>query len=112
MGISFTPEAAVAGAIGLIALAIASSPLTTGAGDHPIPVVDLKITGVAEDRAVVPSTVAIAPLVPAYAARSEGNPFVLRDVTVQRTTKIPFPPPPPVTPPEPAILPLPLEAQP
>jgi hypothetical protein len=112
MNVTFTPEAAVAGAIGLIALAIAFSPLTTGPGRHPVPIVDLKIAGVAEDHAIVPSTSAIAPLVPAYAARTEGDPFVLRDMTVQRTTKIPFPPPPPVTPPEPAVMPLPLEAQP
>ncbi len=106
---AFTPHLAVAGAIVLIALGITFGPLTTGAGDHPLPVTDLKIANVAAAGEVVEADAALAPLEPAYAARVDGNPFVLRDNTELRSARIPFPPAPPLTPPDPAVLPLPYE---
>ena len=107
-----TPHLAAAAAIVLIALALSLGPLTSGAGDHDTPMTDLKVAVGAAERAVTPASAALAPLVPAYAARADGNPFVLRDRTVTRAARIPFPPPPPLTPQDPVVLPLPPEAQP
>ncbi len=104
---TFTPHLAVAGAILLIAIGITVGPLTTGAGAHPLPVAELKIGAIASLGDVVPADAALAPLDPAYAARVDGNPFVLRDNTEHRSAKIPFPPAPPLTPPDPVVLPLP-----
>jgi hypothetical protein len=107
--IRLTPHIGVAAGILLIALIIAVGPLGDGGGHHPRPIVDLKITGLGSDAEILPASAAMAPLSIAHAGKPESNPFVLRDKTVAHRARIPFPPPPPLTPPEPAVMPLPAQ---
>ncbi len=112
MKVAVTPHLGVAAAIALCSLFIAFDPLVTGPGSHDLTVTELKIAPTSADKAVMPAARALDPLVADFSDGPQSNPFTLRKTTVAKGPRIPFPPPPPLEPPTPAVLPLPVEEKP
>jgi hypothetical protein len=102
----FTPHLITAGVLLFLALCATFSAIVNGPGSYPMPVTDLKIATINDDKAVLGADMALQPLVANLSGRPDSNPFILRKTGAVRGPKIPFPPPPPVAVPAPPILPL------
>ena len=99
-----TPHLIAAALIVLLAAAISLPALLAGGGSYPIGGTVAKVASPVPT--LVPSAIAVEPLVGTFERPSEDNPFNLRKTKTRGGPRITLPPPPPLTLPAPPLMPI------
>ena len=103
---NFTPHMIISAAAVALSLLLTIGTILSSSSSIDIPRTDLKVAPKQNDLRIVPSDVAIKPLVAEFGGQPQANPFTLKPVGPP-PSRLPPPPPPPLDLPLPPILPLP-----